>query len=1667
MKITLRLCLAMLIIACTALPALAVHSSWDDLDEGEYELFGSEKVQKLKFDLGFLARWEEWPDGSHSGCNFFWLYRSYDYPKYRSSWVLPFRYHLESKIDNRERTFWPIFLRYNHIDDTEELTWGPGPLYYSRLDRSEQHRSLLYLIWWGHHAYEKRLDEYVTVFPLMYWNNDYTSERQYEKMFVSPLLYSSSERKDSKDGYTQERTNLSLLHFYYSDYAASGDLKERVWWFPIIPLVLRSWNTSGGHQNIFWVIDWDWDTVDGKDRLNHFWFFPLLLHKPGEDGYTHVLPPVYINSRYSNGELYTHFLPPLLWYHTKSIESSWDYDRDTGVTGYSETKQSLFFYRSSTRTGEKQWDGDVLKSTLFFPIIPFYYFSYDQREGTHNNLAWIFDWQNRRDGSNERFWLIPFYFQKDDSYFHLLAPLVWMSWWDNFESHTFSPVMYHYSYKPGAQAEIMEERLWIPIIPVLYSSYRAQDGGVSRNVAVLYDWHKTKEGVTDRRWFTPFFYWRDNSYFHIPALLFASWTEGRTSTYMNPLFFKETVRAGAVEEAKRGEDEDAGRITAAHTSTNETYRLWVPILPILYSHYYDEDGGVSRNALVLFDWHRTREGKTDRFWAAPFWFQKSGEYLHVLPPLFMSWDSASSSLKLSAFFMDYREAPANGAATGFERFWFPIIPLIYSSRQEESGAKDKNLLVLFDWVTDPQGSWKKFQLFPLVFWDFEDRGYRVVAPFYFRPSGNTDESGWSFGLFHYHNWSPGYETWWALLYYRHINRAADFSTENLAPFYWNFETKKRDFTLVLPVYLEYRDKKTKIHVNILGLSKSSALGAYPNVGLGLGSNASNYYLDLDLSWLYDAVSLAYRTPIPFTEKAMDEETRAELDRESQEKAEAAPKGVNLMAKSTVNREESNNFFGFKFLYGWLAYQKADARTHFRLLPLSWLTWTDTDSVKVILTYISYESKEFEYEVLFPIYGKQRVDKSYKQAYLLNLYWTEYDQEEDLYDRSIVWPVINWYSGAKKSGWRVFPLFYHWERQKNDERVAKSLFLPLYYSSRTKDADGHVNASFNVSPLWYYNYSQSETFEDKTWWFPILPLVWYSRGETRYATNVGTQKDGEYSLSSASSFVLPLWYWSSRDTLLAKEGATRTDFALFGLPLLYYSSAKVGDEVRERSFFFAGYYYTRDAHMAHWSFLLGLVGSTDYTDKGATENELLWGLFKTYSSKEKSKSHFLPFYMYERAGGKSDFLLLLGLYQRTRYEEKDDSEDSYLFWLLHTEIEHKTRSGYVNGEYASYNARERFTWFLPALYFYSSTTSETPGLEYYECSHISPFWYKDYKTDANHGYDSTFWFPIIPLIYRSSSGDGSHLNVLGLFDWSNDNRNQVYRRWLIPVLPIWYTYSSPEERTWLFTPLMLYRSHDKTSDTALTLLHYTSEDRKTGESSWHLMPVYFSWKEKDATSRFILGLYLHSSPDYSRQNFLYLIDHYRRDDPKYPSSHLGFALNTIAWDTTSSVSEFNLVWGALLSYKNYTTSLSDWSVNVLWFLYQVGNDQGRFYHYATPLWYYSGDARSYTLLIPPLLTYMDSDREFGKLQMGVLGALWYMNYKPQERFETFNILLGIPYYKVQRPERGYTGRGSLWGLLWEYETESETGFRKFSLLKFLYRRITIDGETYNQVLGIKF
>ena len=76
----------MLALALYGVVAPVAARSWDDLDEGETEIYGREREEKLPLRLFFVQK-EKWE--GHEALHILWLYGYTDYPRYRSDRLLP------------------------------------------------------------------------------------------------------------------------------------------------------------------------------------------------------------------------------------------------------------------------------------------------------------------------------------------------------------------------------------------------------------------------------------------------------------------------------------------------------------------------------------------------------------------------------------------------------------------------------------------------------------------------------------------------------------------------------------------------------------------------------------------------------------------------------------------------------------------------------------------------------------------------------------------------------------------------------------------------------------------------------------------------------------------------------------------------------------------------------------------------------------------------------------------------------------------------------------------------------------------------------------------------------------------------------------------------------------------------------------------------------------------------------------------------------------------------------------------------------------------------------------------------------------------------------------------------------------------------------------------
>ncbi|TGL33430.1 LA_1737 family protein, partial [Leptospira bourretii] len=101
------------------------------------------------------------------------------------------------------------------------------------------------------------------------------------------------------------------------------------------------------------------------------------------------------------------------------------------------------------------------------------------------------------------------------------------------------------------------------------------------------------------------------------------------------------------------------------------------------------------------------------------------------------------------------------------------------------------------------------------------------------------------------------------------------------------------------------------------------------------------------------------------------------------------------------------------------------------------------------------------------------------------------------------------------------------------------------------------------------------------------------------------------------------------------------------------------------------------------------------------------------------------------------------------------------------------------------------------------------------------------------------------------------------------------------------------------------------------------------------------------------------------------------------------------------------------------------------------------------------------LYGPFLYYLfDSEEENTELVLAGLGY-YHNKTKSDNQYSTY-ILLGALYQEKTEIERGYVKRGSLWGWLWEYQTE-DNGYEKFSILKLFSYTKEMDGT--KKIMGI--
>ncbi len=643
------------------------------------------------------------------------------------------------------------------------------------------------------------------------------------------------------------------------------------------------------------------------------------------------------------------------------------------------------------------------------------------------------------------------------------------------------------------------------------------------NLAGVFDLARDALGLR-RLWFAPLlFYARDGpdrtGHGRDGRLIAADFDTDAYSAYLHlpPLYFSgRTV-------------EPSGSSPGGAASSQRTY-AWS--FAWLYFRSTEQDAccGPRRNSKLLVSTLLVGPVWLKRYSTNPAGANESGATFAVFPLLQNAWSTRESvgdgvRERATSFVWPLsghtgrRFTDSGGRLIRSESsFWFPILPVFFrTSNTVMEASWTHTWFALWDLVTDEHGI-QRFAFVPFVF--YRRDSYLALAPFYIRPGPYHADSGFSFGPLHFHSWEPGRDRLWALIYYGSHDGPAQERTRVVFPLYWSFREKQTRSELFLPFYVSHESPRVYYHANLMGLSVTREAGYRASVGAD--TKAGRVYLDFEVAWLYNLVGFSKRmsAPLPFRkEEPEPEPTIAQADglvaAERSRRAGGRQDGFEeprLERSLSVSRDDTLNYTGLDLLYGVFSIRYADTRRHFRLLPLSWLTW-DTrsdDRLHVIPPlFVWYQKHLTEYFVLFPLYALQREENgSFVRSVGLLLFIQMYEAEESLREYAYLWPLISLYKSPRRFGGRVVPLAWHRTVNEGAKRTSETI-TPLFYYERTEERPTAAGRSApRGSPPELGAKGRSST----------IALTWLSY-YTRERDNQGHE--------TAHFFALPLFYYGLR------------------------------------------------------------------------------------------------------------------------------------------------------------------------------------------------------------------------------------------------------------------------------------------------------------------------------------------------------------------------------------------------------------------------------------------------------------------------------------------------------------------------------------------------------------
>ncbi|AOP33774.1 hypothetical protein A0128_07915 [Leptospira tipperaryensis] len=1616
----------------------------------------------------------------------------------------------------KENSYLNLFPVYFSWKDSKEKSGYAGPLYYHSESPTQKINYVLntYVKWEKDKGVSEiisapiffyKKNSYLTVFPLYHHNYDGEEFSRY----IFPLIY-HKDTKDYSEDYVintywkKDKDGLSAVTIFPFWFYKKNEFKHL---FP----VFFSWENSKDDSSFAGPLYYRNKTSNTsstyvlntyveyeKDQLAALTFFPIFYFKKNE--YTHVFP-VYFS--WKDRDQAVNRAGPLFYQH-RSEDVHHDYyfntyfkrERGKGIVEW--ISAPIFFYKKDSYLTvlplyHQNYDGDDFTQFALLPL-PFYRHIRKQESETLVLNAY---WSKDAKGEYLSSFFFPFYFHKKNSY--LAMPLLFFfQTGSETEKQTIAP--FYYKYNSAKEDELFilgyheyssNDSSFKRFYPFYYSS-EERTGESFLGLAGLYYRWKNASGDTTTRTILPLHYYQKNEYNLWLPFYYRFGGDDRNYVSFSPLHYR--LRSPGVDRdwallyyssENREEKTSSSFVAPLYWQWKNADSRGDIFLPA-YLKYYEKNknlelyfGGISisqtggKFETSLKSSQSGKEFYVDLDYAFvynlfsislrkevsnPLTFfddEKKEEPIPVSPQVKSQKNfGGKKDVRIAVVGEEKKQGPPQEGsnfvsykklARENSRNYFGWEAL-FGIASYQSGDDKKHFRILpLGWFTWGKNNEDKIFAFPLplpTFWGtIGDESYRVVFPLYAEQKKGTDFVR-SLGIFLFvmeqEKDRREYSVFWPLIRY---SKSKEEVAYRFFPFFAHKESASSLETKSIFFYRTKEKTGTYEHSSFHGILFPFYQASEDYNHMNANSNGSGYSLFF-----------------PFYYR--DYEDR-------------------ISDGSPVLKEK--NLYTPIFLYSSRENVTLKQKSSSLLSPFYYSS--SKESVVLDKPYVS--ELNFVLPIPLVLWGRKNEEK-YRFVFG---HYSSTSAEASSWNFLLLTGASKFKQNEKEdvSSFYVFPFYFGKTITEGETWKFKSDTVPFFYSAkRTPD-------SYDATFAWIFSYKKNAVTQDERLILP--PLIYYEKERNPFgqidssvfslfyfhkSLKQGTSKLDTYSDNTFYTiFPIPLFY--TYESVTEAETRTETngwtwlflaDLEQKNFPLLKKQSfefrmllgllggysSEVELQRRSQSWNASLFFFRKTKQengvQTYSSTLIPILYSNEETPTSSETNILILAGTKTDQKTGLKRSMLLPFWFQKEEvtrKGYVDYATFTPLFFQTKYVQEGKEANLYTnrFFpilpipLLYT-FEERIREDKVKKDVWG------FDWLFLANYKNTKYLHKSSEFTSFKAA-FSLFGYEKNGMDGEHE-TSSYLFPL--FFYKSS-----------------DHKDYDYYRWIVPIV----SYRSFNERqgqirshTNLFGILLNYKRDDEVGTRSLYLfpsLYYSSE-RNGGEKTFLLFPlVYTSFSEEKEYSFFLMGYYQGRNSTSNRYNFLYLVDieSSLSEQRKELSLFLGAFHSQFEKDRT----RWSVLGGVLAGYES-TPQMTDW--NFLWIHY-LNSPQEKIQNFL-PIYRYGETSDSYSLLLPPILSYHSKDKDGSLTLGGLFGLIYYNNRSEVYKEESTKVLGGLFYFSETKAERGFKNRGifgfpAIGGLIWNHEYEAQTGYEKTSFFKFIYSRTTtVKGTTFSRIFGIK-